>query len=101
MRQINKVFYRKIPLPIKVKKPVLAVGSQTKNTLCFAKGNFAYLSPAHPDLSNPQDFLNFEKELKHFLKKNPKIIAYDLHPEYQSTKHALSLRATNYELRAI
>jgi len=101
MRQINKVFYRKIPLPIKVKKPVLAVGSQAKNTLCFAKGNFAYLSPVHPDLSNPQDFLNFKKELKHFLKKNPKIIAYDLHPEYQSTKHARQLSAISYQLSAI
>jgi hydrogenase maturation protein HypF len=48
----------------------------------------------HSDLSNPSDFLSFEKDVRHFLKQNPKIIAYDLHPEYQSTKYALSLHTT-------
>ena len=85
---------KKIKLPFKIKKPVLALGSQTKNTVCFAKGNCAYLSPAHQDLSNPQDFETFEKDVRYFLKKKPGIIAYDLHPEYQSSKyiHQLSAR---------
>ena len=55
----------------------------------------------HADLSNPQYFLNFQKAAKHFLKKNPKIIAYDLHPEYQSTKFAQNLNAKRYTLYAI
>lgn len=97
MRQINRVFDKKIPLPFKVKRPVLALGSQAKNTLCFAQGKFAYLSRVHPDLNNPQDFLSFEQDVRRFIKKNPKIIAYDLHPEYQSSKYALSL-ATRYSL---
>jgi hydrogenase maturation protein HypF len=87
MRKTNKILYRKIPLPFKIKKPVLAMGSQTKNTICFAKGGLAILSPIHTDLSNPEDFLNFEKDVKYFLKRNPKVIACDLHPEYQSTKY--------------
>lgn len=93
MQKTNQVFYRKIHLPVKIKKPVLAVGAQTKNTVCFAKGNFAYLSAVHSDLNRPEDFLHFEGVVKHFLRKHPKIIAYDLHPEYQSTKYALSLPA--------
>jgi len=82
---------KKIKLPFKIKKPILALGPQTKNTVCFGEGNFAYLSPLHPDLSNPADSLSFEKTVKYFLQKHPKIIAYDLHPEYASTKFALSL----------
>jgi hydrogenase maturation protein HypF len=78
---------KRIQLPIKVKKPILALGSQNKNTVCFADGNYAYLSKIHQDLSNPKDFCDFGKIVKYFLKKSPKIIAYDLHPEYQSTKY--------------
>jgi hydrogenase maturation protein HypF len=88
----------KIKLPFKIKKPILALGPQTKNTVCFGEGNFAYLSPLHPDLSNPADSANFERIVKYFLKKRPRIIAYDLHPEYQSTKHALNLKPDTYHL---
>ena len=80
----------KIKLPFSVKNPVLAMGSQAKNRVCFASGNYGYLSPVHADLTNPGDFLNFQKDLKNFLKKRPRIIAHDLHDEYQSTKYALS-----------
>jgi hydrogenase maturation protein HypF len=92
---------RKIKLPFRATKNILALGSQTKNTVCFAKDNLAYLSPVHGDLSNLKDFLEFEKDLKFFLKKKPKIIARDLHPEYQSSKYVQQLRTTNYELRTI
>jgi len=78
----------------------LSLGSQTKNTVCFAKGEFAYISTVHPDLNNPKDLSIFEKTVKYFLKKNPKIITYDLHPEYQTTKYALQLHATRYTLYA-
>jgi hydrogenase maturation protein HypF len=93
MRKFNKISYLKIQLPFKVKRPVLALGAHTKNTVCFIKDNFALLSAEHLDLNCPEDLLGFEKDVKYFLKKNPKIIAYDLHPEYQSTKYAISLNA--------
>ncbi len=92
---------KKIKLPFRVKKAILALGTQTKNTLCFAKGNCAYLSPVYADLNNPQDFSNFKKAVKYFLKKRPKIIASDLHPEYQSSKYALNLKPNTYHLIAI
>jgi len=102
MWQTNQIFYRKIQLPFKIKRRVLALGSQTKNTICFAQDKSAYLSCIHADLSNPQDFLNFEKEAKYFLRKHPKIIAYDLHPEYQSSKYAqkiYAIRNTQYAMQ--
>jgi len=92
---------KKIKLSFKIKKPILALGSQTKNTICFAKNNFAYLTEVHSDLNNPKDILSFEKEVKYFLKKHPKIIAHDLHPEYQSTKYAFNLPPNTYHLTAI
>jgi hydrogenase maturation protein HypF len=92
---------KRIKLPFNVKKPTLALGGQTKNTICFAKGNTALVSRIHSDLSSPADFISFEKDTKNFLKKNPKIIAYDLHPEYQSSKYALKLNAKRYTLFAI
>ena len=85
---------KRIKLPFKAKKAILSLGSQAKNTACFLQGEFAYLSRLHPDLSNPDDFFSFEKDVKYFLRKKPKIIAHDLHSEYQSTKYALSLPTT-------
>jgi hydrogenase maturation protein HypF len=99
---------KKIKLPFKAEKAILSLGSQTKNTVCFMQGEFAYLSPLHQDLSSPKDFFSFERDAKYFLKKKPKIIACDLHPEYQSTKYGQNLRLTlpdgrqaTYDLRLI
>jgi hydrogenase maturation protein HypF len=84
---------KRIKLPFKLKKSVLALGSQAKNTICFAKGDSAEISPVHANLDAPPDLLAFEKDVKRFLQKHPKIIACDLHPEYQSSKYALRLSA--------
>lgn len=78
----------KITLPFKIKNAVLAMGSQAKNTLCFAKGNAAFISREHANLNNPDDFLRFKRDAARLLKNKPKIIACDLHPDYQSTKCA-------------
>jgi hydrogenase maturation protein HypF len=90
--------YKKIQLPFKIKRPVLALGSQAKNTVCFARNSSAYISRVHPDLSDPVDLANFQKDVKYFLNKKPKVIACDLHPEYQSTKYALQLAVRNPSL---
>ena len=76
-----------ISLPFKVKKPVLGLGSQLKNTLCFMKGSRAFLSRIHPDLSSPQDLADFDREAVLFLGKKPKAIACDLHPGYSSSQY--------------
>jgi len=101
MLRANKILYKKIQLPFQVKKPILALGSQAKNRVCFAGGDFAYLSPIHTDLIDPADYADFKKTVNRLLKKNPKTIAYDLHPEYQSTKHALSLQLAACSLQPV
>jgi len=92
---------KKIPLPFTASKAVLGFGAQTKNTLCFARGRVAFFTTAHNDLSNPDDLAVFEKEAKYLLRHNPKIIAYDLHPDYQSSKFALSLGRGRYNFVAV
>jgi len=92
---------RKIKLKQKLKNSVLALGPQKNNTVCFARGNYAYLSLEHNDLENPRDFLSYRRNLEYFLKKSPRIIAYDLHPEYQSTKYIHYLETNSYHLEPI
>jgi len=88
-----------VPLPIKVdlnfRKHILATGAQLKNTFCLARDNFAFLSTHIGDLENFETLDFYIKEVERFEKLcavKPEIIAYDLHPEYLSTKYALSLR---------
>ncbi|MFA5356328.1 MAG: hypothetical protein WC301_02845 [Candidatus Omnitrophota bacterium] len=90
--------FDKIKLPFLIKKPILALGPQIKNRVCFAKGRFAHISALNPDLSHAEDHSNFEKAAGFFLKSKPAIIAYDLHPEYHSTKYALGLGDEYYTL---
>ncbi|MBI4706839.1 MAG: carbamoyltransferase HypF [Candidatus Omnitrophica bacterium] len=92
---------RKINLPFKIKTPVLALGSQVKNTLCFAHTSLAYLSPVHQDLGELKSFLDFKRDAKGFLKKNPRLIACDLHQDYQSTKFGQGLTSQGLQLKLI
>ena len=78
----------KIALPVSLKRSILALGSQVKNTVCFAQNKTAYISAVHKDLSDPRDLSAFEKYVKCFLKKKPSVVACDLHPEYFSSKYA-------------
>ncbi|MDD5196701.1 MAG: hypothetical protein PHV92_03650 [Candidatus Omnitrophica bacterium] len=105
-KKINLSVARRLPggeyikLPFKLKRPVLALGAQTKNTICFARGDSAWVSPVHADLNAPQDLLAFEKDLEYFLQKRPEIIACDLHPEYQSSRYASRL-SVKYRLEYV
>ncbi len=87
-----------VPSPLKVdfdfRKHVLALGAQLKNTFCLARNNLAFLSTHIGDLENYETLDFYIKEIERFKKLcsvKPEIIVYDLHPEYLSTKYALSL----------
>ncbi|MBU1727328.1 MAG: hypothetical protein KJ880_06845 [Candidatus Omnitrophica bacterium] len=101
MRLLDKNNYKKIQLPFKIKSPVLAFGSQAKNTLCFAKGNVALLSRIHSDLSLQKDYYDFENDSMDLLKRRPKILAIDLHQEYGSSKFAATLSPSTYYLQPV
>jgi len=71
---------------------VLAVGASEKNTICLTKENKAFISQHIGDLENLETLQFFEhviSHLKRILEIEPKILAYDLHPQYLSTKWAL------------
>jgi len=84
-----------ISLPFKAKQ-VLACGAEEKNTFCLTKDQHAFLSQHIGDMENEETLEHFEDTIelyKRLFRIEPEIIAYDLHPEYLSTKYALELKA--------
>ncbi|MEO0185226.1 MAG: carbamoyltransferase HypF [candidate division WOR-3 bacterium] len=86
-----------VPIPIELPfsvKPTLATGPYLKNTFTLADKKNAYVSPHIGDLDNSET-LNFFNEMiekyKKWFKIEPDLVAYDLHPDYLSTKFALEL----------
>ncbi|PWB76184.1 carbamoyltransferase HypF [candidate division GN15 bacterium] len=73
-------------------KNILAVGGELKNTIGLSRGRTVFLSQHVGDLDNPSALAFFHHAIEHLgrlLEVNPQVIAYDLHPEYLSTKWAL------------
>ncbi|WP_348268050.1 carbamoyltransferase HypF [Edaphobacter paludis] len=71
---------------------VLAVGAELKNTFCLTRGRHAILSQHIGDLENYESMCFFGETLekmKHLFQISPTAIAYDLHPDYRSTRMAL------------
>jgi hydrogenase maturation protein HypF len=78
------------------RRPILACGAELKNTFCLVKDNQAFVSHHIGDLENYETFQSYVAGIAHFSRLfdiTPKIVAYDLHPEYLSTKHAMSIGA--------
>jgi hydrogenase maturation protein HypF len=75
-------------------RPVLACGAELKNTFCLGTENRAFLSHHVGDLENYETLRSFTEGIEHFRRLfgvEPQVVAYDLHPEYLSTKYALEL----------
>ncbi|MBF0303732.1 MAG: carbamoyltransferase HypF [Desulfamplus sp.] len=74
---------------------ILGCGAGLKNTICLTSGNFAFLSQHIGDLENEKVFNFYTNSINH-LKKifniEPTVVAYDLHPDYLSSKFARSLK---------
>ncbi len=84
-----------VPVPVPLEhesQPILAVGGELKNTICIVRGSEAFLSQHIGDLENLESYSFFEEAVQHLqriLEVHAKVIAYDLHPDYFSTKWAL------------
>jgi hydrogenase maturation protein HypF len=84
-----------VPVPVFLSRdlpPILAVGGELKNTVCLTKGRHAFLSQHIGDLENLESYGFFETTIssfKHILEVEPQLLAYDLHPDYFSTRWAL------------
>lgn len=94
------------PAPIKTsfkfERQILACGAELKNTFCLTKDNYAFISHHIGDLENLETLKSFTEGIEHYKKLfnlEPEIVAYDLHPEYLSTKYALTLEDENIETK--
>jgi hydrogenase maturation protein HypF len=82
------------PYPIKLPFQtwqILAVGAELKNTFCFTKENYAFLSQHIGDMENLETLEHFETSLalyQRLFRLEPEVIAHDLHPDYLATKFA-------------
>lgn len=86
------------PAPIKTAfrfdQQILGCGAELKNTFCLARDQYAFVSHHIGDLENLETLRSFTKGIEHFKRLfdlEPQAVAYDLHPEYLSTKHALAM----------
>jgi hydrogenase maturation protein HypF len=96
--QGKPLFYRRsrgyVPRSIRLpfhSDPLLAVGSEMKNTFCYANGNKAFLSQHIGDLKNDAICDSFCRSIDHFgtlLRISPESIACDQHPDYLSSVYA-------------
>jgi hydrogenase maturation protein HypF len=72
----------------------LACGGELKNTFCLAKDRHAFLSHHIGDMENYETLRSFREGIEHYSRLfdvQPELVAYDLHPEYLSTKYAHEL----------
>lgn len=70
---------------------ILAVGPEQKNTFTLLDGEYAFVSQHIGDLENTETLDAFEEtetQYERLFRVLPEAIAYDLHPEYLSTKWA-------------
>ena len=72
----------------------LACGGELKNTFCLAKDRHAFPSHHIGDMENYETLRSFREGVEHYCRLfdvQPELVAYDLHPEYLSTKYARDL----------
>ena len=85
------------PFPISLPRAlpqVLACGAELKNTFCVTRDAYAFLSQHIGDLENLETLEHYETSIalyERMFRLEPEVVAYDLHPEYLATKHALAL----------
>lgn len=86
------------PSPLRVAESfarhTLACGGETGNTFCVAKESHVFLSHHIGDLENYETLRSFTEGIEHYrnlFDVQPELVAYDLHPEYLSTKYARDL----------
>jgi len=80
-----------ITVPFASEGAILAVGPEQKNTFTLLEGNAAFVSQHIGDLENLSTLEAFEEAeqlYERLFKIAPDTIAYDLHPDYLSTKWA-------------
>jgi len=83
-----------IALPFESDIDILACGPEQKNTFTLLRGSHAFVSQHIGDMENAETLESYERTIelyKHLFRVEPQLVAYDLHPEYLSTKFAMVL----------
>jgi hydrogenase maturation protein HypF len=86
-----------VPLPIDITDSgpgILACGAHLKNTVAVTRQNRVFLSQHIGDLENLAAFEFFKTtiaQIERIIAVEPEVVAYDLHPDYLSTRFALDL----------
>jgi len=73
---------------------MLGCGAELKNTFTLARDGHAFVSHYIGDLKNVETFMSFTEGVEHscrLFSVRPRIAVHDLHPDYLSTRYALSL----------
>ena len=84
-----------VPTPVFLHKSfpqIMACGPELKNTMCFTRGDQAFLSQHIGDMENPAALDFFRRTADHLKRVQdlrPEICAHDLHPDYMTTRFAL------------
>src|SRR5215208_2265539 len=89
------------PAPLRLaadfRRHTLACGGELKNTFCLARDRHAFMSHHIGDMENYETLRSFREGIEHYsrlFEVSPELVAYDLHPEYLSTKYARELEET-------
>ena len=83
-----------IRLPFTTDVHILAAGPEQKNTFCLARDSYAFVSQHIGDMEDAETLEAYQRTLDTYtrlFRVTPGLVAYDLHPEYLSTKFALGL----------
>lgn len=90
--------YAPFPVRLPWQSPdLLAGGAELKNTFCLARGQYAFLSHHIGDLENYETLRSFMDGIEHFqrlFRIRPQWLAYDLHPNYLSSRYILERAST-------
>lgn len=82
-----------VKLPFTLEHNVLALGANQKSTIAIGFDNEAILSPHIGDLNTIDSVTYFEKNiqiLERIYDFHPDLVMHDKHPNYESTRYALS-----------
>jgi hydrogenase maturation protein HypF len=87
--------YAPFPLrfPVRSEVDILACGPEQKNTFALVRGDHAFVSQHIGDMENAETLESYERTIalyERLFRVRPALVAYDLHPEYLSTKYALA-----------
>lgn len=81
-----------------IKRPLLALGADLKSSIALVVDGQAFVSQHIGDLEHYEAFRAFEETVRDFVSMyevrwEDLVVAYDCHPQYASTAHALTLPA--------